>query len=755
MSDFNLFPEWRKKASMIASRNSDKDQQEQAFLNLAYGAVSQKAGKLMEDPHRLGFEIIYSNDDNSKMAGMFAFRIGRSLLSVPVIFINNDIKGTELMYEHDTKLVRPLSVDWADYMVSKYQQQEASFEDPTVTNRITSGMYLDRIAGNGMRKRASADEAWEAVFEDLEKKKDVEGNILTEFLLDAGQSGMEKLAHAIEMSLPFAEALTSLDESIWLPDFPIEKEASEKTPDLEFYFKYFPFTKMSAEENEDAHKRGFFLWENRPDSDLNPVVRETQELISEVNTPGLYNVVTSQGEMKEAWVLNKYDKYYHCSPCDSSNAPISAFSGSKEKLIIWKEDKSECTKSGEVWGEFAQNDEGQLWRWEAADLPEKPTVGKTYYAVVDNGGYVYGPHKVTSVRERQDGITVVEALEEYSETPEVHYINPDVAHVTHQDGCGEIFPPTVRWLEVATEKKDYGSGYRIKRSKTRAGNQENVFHALNRVGVKKLTVKKEEDSPNFKVIYADEPKFDGIDAPNAAVKVASDLRISASDALWLVDEARRKDGREVSVLVLENELIKSASQMMPTSMSIIGAPQYQYGHNSELNVREEMPQEWALESSTVQPYHPPMRYGDAYDPSMGISVGNQDNSPKYLSEEAMKLGMTDDMLFDSSPEEIAQLYTESNIPNLFQHGTVGMLVSTYDSANMIAKYIPKLEEGLDHFGRILFLFYWKPQDFEKLYGADDLANLEQEILSQFKSFGDVLLELIKKNEIHTGTVPTP
>jgi hypothetical protein len=66
-----------------------------------------------------------------------------------------------------------------------------------------------------------------------------------------------------------------------------------------------------------------------------------------------------------------------------------------------------------------------------------------------------------------------------------------------------------------------------------------------------------------------------------------------------------------------------------------------------------------------------------------------------------------------------------------------------------------LEKGLDHFGRILFLLYWKPADFEKLYGSDDMPVLENKLKSQFKSMGDLVLDLIKKNEKVKGTVATP
>jgi len=64
---------------------------------------------------------------------------------------------------------------------------------------------------------------------------------------------------------------------------------------------------------------------------------------------------------------------------------------------------------------------------------------------------------------------------------------------------------------------------------------------------------------------------------------------------------------------------------------------------------------------------------------------------------------------------------------------------------MLDKYLPKMEQALDCTGRILFLFYQKPSDFQSLYGVDDMTQLEQKIRSNFQSYGDLVLDLLKKS----------
>jgi hypothetical protein len=97
------------------------------------------------------------------------------------------------------------------------------------------------------------------------------------------------------------------------------------------------------------------------------------------------------------------------------------------------------------------------------------------------------------------------------------------------------------------------------------------------------------------------------------------------------------------------------------------------------------------------------------------------------------------------PQGLADMAKRMGAPHVFDHGMVGSLVQTFDSATMIDKYVPKLEEALDSLGRILFLFYWKPGDFQSAYGADDMSNMENKLLSNFQSFGNLVLDLMKKS----------
>lgn len=134
-----------------------------------------------------------------------------------------------------------------------------------------------------------------------------------------------------------------------------------------------------------------------------------------------------------------------------------------------------------------------------------------------------------------------------------------------------------------------------------------------------------------------------------------------------------------------------------------------------------------------------------------ISDSDEHPEPEKRIGDGMKFD-SGDQVGDLNAESLAQLSMDTGKSSLFEHGVVGNLVDTYDSTILIDKYIPVMEEGLDKIGRILFLFYWKPNDFSRLYGSDDQSGIENKLISNFKSFGDLVLELLKKTKFNSAGV---
>ena len=115
MTDTLITGDWKKQAAqMSAASNADI---EKSFFDLAYTAISNRVTPMMRPEFRVGFEIVHKNEENTRMVGIFIFRVAKELFYIPTFFINGDIKGQDLLYRHSTKTFVPATNDWAEYLV--------------------------------------------------------------------------------------------------------------------------------------------------------------------------------------------------------------------------------------------------------------------------------------------------------------------------------------------------------------------------------------------------------------------------------------------------------------------------------------------------------------------------------------------------------------------------------------------------------------------------------------------------------------
>ena len=190
--------DWRKHAA--AAVQSDVDI-EKAFLDQAYMHIQNKATPLMKSPYRVGFEVVHKNDTNTRMVGVFVFRINKSLLMVPTFFLNGNIKGTDPLYRADEKRFNPLTNDWCDYLLHLYNVPEGMGVPQGDRKNYRTSMNLQELVhppssgGFGM-KYASADdkqEIQEAIAEMLKLAAEIpefnQDSILRRFIEDIGGPG--------------------------------------------------------------------------------------------------------------------------------------------------------------------------------------------------------------------------------------------------------------------------------------------------------------------------------------------------------------------------------------------------------------------------------------------------------------------------------------------------------------------------------------------------------------------------------------
>lgn len=109
----------RQKAAAIGGK---PDQQfEQSFASLAYQHIADKAPALLD--YMVGFQLVDRNDDATKAAGVFGFKMGNDWLYAPVFFINGNLKGHELLYLKSQDMFVPLKENWINFILGRQPRQ--------------------------------------------------------------------------------------------------------------------------------------------------------------------------------------------------------------------------------------------------------------------------------------------------------------------------------------------------------------------------------------------------------------------------------------------------------------------------------------------------------------------------------------------------------------------------------------------------------------------------------------------------------
>ena len=116
-------------------------------------------------------------------------------------------------------------------------------------------------------------------------------------------------------------------------------------------------------------------------------------------------------------------------------------------------------------------------------------------------------------------------------------------------------------------------------------------------------------------------------------------------------------------------------------------------------------------------------YPDEHNEAMGEGSLPIDEEARQLAEDAAKAGQR----------------------HVFDQAAIGGLVKVFDTANVVDSYIPDFMDTIDRLGRILFLFYWKHEDFNQRYGSDDVVQMEDRLRNVFKQLGELTLNLKEKS----------
>jgi hypothetical protein len=787
MSQLHNF-DWRKNASAAAQQSSGSDPSqtsdndvEKAFMETAYTAVANKAGQLMEPANRLGFEIVSKNDTNTRLLGVFAFRVANEMLYAPVFFLNGDIKGTDLLYRHRVKRFLPMSEKIIRRLVSLNKSSPGYGVDRSFARKQPQALHLERVAFPPPTYKSASLSSQQidlkALEQDLLEVRHLPTGVLADFMQNqGGQHALQKLASLIENVPSFGKACDELltRESIGLTDSPYpidvaveqiiagtakrasaaeisqlrtlayEAAVNSDNSNVKMASAFFGTEQVilrraeavlfdksaSADARDKASKNGYDLLDTR--QDLKPAIVDGSEKLCTLTRPGRHTVLNENGDKIEARVFRRSGgdiEAFLTSPGENYPYPCSLSEYSRETedyccvTTEAKARKSQMLSGPETLVAECDSDADL---YDGLVAPEDVKTGTVYQICNKSTGELYqSAFLVESKSTDEQGLIALTVRMRWDGPSEgrLMRINPDTSR-----NSDRVLGNCTLFIPMATESVDDKGTTCCPPSGTRPFGDVKTFFVVSR---KDLTSEMRKsayqeaklhcDSGFYSLTLGGQRQHEEVRRVKAACALVSRLELPAASAEQLLDLAASNgsvnfwfstEGKQAGAIQLENE------------------PAFHEDVDNDFGVTNIPDQGFALRTTQLRNYVPNDRIGD-----------HANLQPEGVRNEEQHDYLPEEVLLNSKPEDLAAIAGQLNVPKLFEVGVVGSLASAYHSATLIAQSLPKIEEAIDALGRALFLFYWKPEDFKKAYGEDDLPGLEMELTSQFKSLGDIWLKL--------------
>ena len=849
---------------MQAPESANQRQFEDDFGSLAYQFVQDRAPALV--PYMLGFEVVDRNEDGSKAVGIFGYKVDDDFYYIPAFFLNNQVRGVDMMLNKKTNQFVPLTEKWIDYVVNKHSIRIGSpasnevrdtMRNPDLTFVQRPQTALGKIAEDSAPWTPK--EAWEHIKEATARllsdpafnemlsgalgngsvEKAAESTYVKDFMKKAGgpecMTSLLKALHDVD----FANAYLSLykdAEAVFtdkLANATIHVERMRKAAEARPKVRVVDSTEglvkasqdtpetdvgeedkqLTVEENaRQIVEHDFTIEDTRPDEEAAKVTDDEALVDFEhrFNPPdgvGKYNFMMSDGTAREGVLLKAI-----VSPSCSKNKTFVVFEddgyvlaeASPRSIVTTefdeesvKDEKADAVK--DLYGKAIPMSDIEVGGEEA-----KP------YLFIDDKGNAAGPFGIRFVISDGDNVrfgtgsvwnTSIETPDSSGLNESYGFMDWDLSDKFHdKDGrprncgggdapcecrscgyddfitigsfsglpkntsAGIIIPSDWKAIELKEARKyakydpdesveerqkkdaDMARNFADMKSKYTFASATDILEEMRSQGVERIKVASDGVEYSLKVDGA--PKVRGQMGykeaavelvtrfglrPRRAFSVLSKVASAGSVRLLVQVPSLRKATEKQAQDNLVNVAMPAPLEQIPSVDPYTGIPVYQSPYV-----------DMTQGQYTGVPGLPPeggMTRGINIGGEMERTMG-QDEYPDEHND-----SMDGALPIDEEARRLAEEAAAAGQRHVFDQAAIGGLAKVYDVASVVDSYIPDFMDTIDRLGRILFLFYWKHEDFNKRYGNDDMVQMEDQLRSVFKQMGELTLGL-KEKAVH-------
>ena len=778
-----------------AQEQPDEVQFAQDFSNLAFQFIQDRAPALM--PYIVGFEVVDRAENGTRAVGIFGFKVDGDYYYVPAFFMNSQVKGIDSILSKRTNSFVPLTEEWINFIINRKAKElgkEAPPSDATEGDQSTyenpNFQFLQRPTVGPLggprysAKYASAPdrpwkfaEAWDAMRSDIEGRvegdpefkealagfccsikgvrppmKKASASPIQDFILKVGGPKAERTFLNSLRNVKMANAAMEFYDGVkafHVSEYPNHgrdcyllakqaQEISEKTPKVKI---------TSDAGNEDEAREivedGFTIQDNRPEEQKSDVIETDYEKnFQNPDKPGIYNVLVNGGKTVRAYVLNM-DRVFH----KGANSSMVVYFPDNRQMISAKSRDIFC-EGGAVGGVKDILDD-------AKKVPDVSLHGR--YIFVSKAGTAMPEYYVSSLKRDKGERPIVNGsfsyfgdddwqpdpqddFTNYWAKDQFHHRDGSLKNVGHcfisaveladfggaakQVGGTVILPNDWKALQVGEITDDWpdapidSESSRKQKVEYRLGSIDSLTLELRKEGAAKLEVHSDTGSDFFF-------RYDGgnytrpVGYKQAAIELVTRLGVRPKDAKSLLKKAAVT--RKAVCLLKLGQFVGVGTNIpgdqSPEADPYTGIPVYQ------------------------SPY-----YDESKMPFTGVELPPQDNyeGENIGGDIQRQSDGSGEAEFDPEAGQLAQDAAQLGQKHVFDKAAIGGLAKVYDTGAVIDSYIPEFIQAVDRLGRVLFLYYWKHNDFIERYGTDDVIEMEDVLRSCFKQLGKLTLDLKRK-----------
>lgn len=707
---------------------SNKEQLERVFADLAYAALTDKASALV--PYLLGFQLLKESDQGTKAVGLFGFEIDKSVYYAPVFFLNGEICGFDSIYSRDSDLFFPLDEDWINMLINRKAVRVGDRVNKEDVRRLTQrpGSLAWRSQFVGRDVPVKIAEAM-ATMRDVSDVPSLPEVLAQARLSSAFRSMLLKHAWLREQFTKYYD-LFMLSDDVDVPTADtFEKTAQEHRKTLIISTINDDGVEALTDEQRSQVLAGeVAVIDRRDQTEISSVYQlETDVRVETVSGNGLYDIICSDGSLVKAIVceemsqLSRVSVYGVSAPYFGCALPSSCVYATKKY----------------------PDDEYRAALQEAMVRVDALRPGQTVF-IVSVDGFTVGLFKIDQRVESARGSIV------YKVSRPVEESVPNIADVAESLRDQSVDEPSLQYFG-----QDMLHGVRTFR-------RTNLFQSVDELIVRnshftRPSVFESSAAISVSGFFALPVKSRDLDRYRLTVNdLRPQLAVQALLERSTVPIEIWKDGREFVIRDAHRTLTVKKADAFRALMMQYGVSESDARHMLK-SACERVPQTWfikiaqrkqaqheldtslpfaAIDAATaaneLNPYVP------AQEPTTIVSSASSPDNRSVYEYTGI----------DESPLHRMRTALQLGQKEVFDAAVIESLMNTKFPIEMVERFIPVLMAGVDRLGRILFIIHWNYQNFADKYGEADLRSVIDDLRNTFQSLGATVYMLQQRRMSH-------